>query len=195
MTNEISQSRIEYIKADLAHYGKPLVCRKLGIHIDTVVDLQLEDDKRFSKNLIEFLSLDTSSLKAILGTNVAIDTSRINTFEYLIEQSGILDRLQYEIKGKRDFIVKVAMHRREYAVDGTYTDGHLGYEYFWFAGASYDDALLIALAFVSDYQANDCNTQSTLYRGQATKLTPKTIEAQPLLKRVIAALQNKPLEQ
>lgn len=191
MSTVISQSRIEHIKADIENYGKPMVCRKLGISIDTVVDLQLEDDKRFSNNLIELFSLKANALQHILGTRVTIDASKINSFHYLMEQSGLLDDLQFSIKGKRDFIIKVAVRRREYNSDGTYTDGHLGYEYFWFAGSSYDEALIIALAFVSDYQARDSKTQATLCRGKKAIKTPAEITTQPFLKRVVATIQNK----
>ena len=173
MNSSISQSRIAHIKADLERYGKPLVCRKLGIHVETFVDLQLENSNDFSANFVALLSLDAKSLQHIFGMSVNIDVSKINTFDYLIPQNHFIDDLQSRIKGKCDIAIKISIRRREYSkTDDSYTEGGtLGFEYFWFTGDSYDNALLHALAFVADYHAKKNLSIVEHFRGLGEKQT------------------------
>lgn len=191
MTTAISQSRIKYIQADLEKYGKPLVCRKLGIHVETMVDLQLENSNSFSSHFIELLSLDTNSLHHIFGTHVDIDARKINTFDYLIKQNNFLDAFQYTIKDKSDIAIKISVRCREYEEDNSYIEGgHLGYEYFWFTGPTYEKALLIALAFVSDYQDKNNLSIAPFFRGIAPKNTASLAIPENRPNKIVSTVKN-----
>jgi hypothetical protein len=192
MNSSISQERINHIKADLERYGKPLVCRKLGIHVETFVDLQLENSNDFSANFIELLSLKAKSLRHIFGMSVEIDASKMNTFDYLIPQNHFIDDLQHRIKNKCDIAIKISIRRREYSkTEDSYTEGgDLGFEYFWFTGGTYEDALIHALAFVADYHAKANYSIVDYFRG--IKNEPKGLisHVQPKSKSLFSTVKT-----
>jgi hypothetical protein len=184
----ISQERINYIKADLEQYGKPFICRKLGINVATVVDLQLENSNNFSSNFIHLLSLDNTSLKYIfnLKTLIDIDPKKINTFDYFIQQNNFLDDLQSRIKNKCDFVIKVSVRCREYCSDGTYNESdNMGSEYFWFTGSSYENALLLALAFVSDYHENHNPEKINYFKAMPNKKAIAIAPPKPMMENIL----------
>jgi hypothetical protein len=175
MNSYISEEMMASAKAELESCGKSLLASTLDLNVEMIVDIQLEDGALFSNPFLEFLSLGNKSVASILTINnecINFDINNINKLNYRLTQSGMLKKLQFSLKNKHDFVVKVRVKKRLYHHDKTYTVGvgvDIGYEYFWLSGSNYENALLSAFAYVSEYHKRNLSAQATDYRGYATE--------------------------
>lgn len=194
MNSYISEEMMASAKAELKSCGKSLLASTLELNVEMIVDIQLEDGALFSNPFLEFLSLGNKPVASILTINnecVNFDINNLNKSNYRLAQSGMLRELQFSLKNKRDFVIKVRVKKRLYHHDQTYSvGGDIGYEYFWLSGSDYENALLSAFAYVSEYHKRNLSAQTTDYRGYESKDKNEPMVKLPFFQRLINTIDG-----
>jgi len=161
------------IKEEIAHYGKPMIARKMGVYVSRVIDVAFQDEHHLSPDMIALLSLPKKTRYAIFDYEMAEPPKEFNAFKDLMEQSSYMDMLVSRCQHLEcDIVIEISVALR--TCEGCDDESHITKngirETYWFAGKDYDNALEKALSFVADYHEVTRSSVQKANRGESFRV-------------------------